>query len=140
MRDHMALGTALQDRFSWSVFPSSPSSDRKVFDTACETWAQWEHQQRQTPYGYSPQSNRSMNSDATSTLILDDVFAQPYTASEPDHLGAQIPVRRSGNPNTSPRGRPTTAGSTSQVSVASPSTAPTRRLSRSMRVFVAWKP
>ena len=45
MRDQFALGSALEDRFAWSVVPMPPTQDQKLFDIACDKWEKYQHQQ-----------------------------------------------------------------------------------------------
>ncbi|KAJ6585074.1 hypothetical protein B0H19DRAFT_1108040 [Mycena capillaripes] len=122
MRDHMAVGSTLRDQFSWPCTPMAPSQDRKAFLAACERWEQWQDQQkrkRMSPYG----RHQARNS-------VDSPYVHGHEGNgfvdrhKPDVLRG-----RSSLPETASGKRP------------SPSNAPPdRRLSRSMRVFVAWKP
>lgn len=75
MREHMGLGSVLEDRFNWSMIPGPTPQEKRSFDTACEKWEAYQR------------------------------------------LGDRTPCA---------------------VAVADPH--PATRLSRSLRVFVAWKP
>ncbi|KAG2129146.1 hypothetical protein DEU56DRAFT_500407 [Suillus clintonianus] len=38
MREHMSLGSVLEDRFNWSMIPGPTPQEKRSFDTACEKW------------------------------------------------------------------------------------------------------
>lgn len=38
MREHMGLGTVLEDRFNWSMISGPTPQEKRTFDTACEKW------------------------------------------------------------------------------------------------------
>jgi hypothetical protein len=107
----MGLEHAIEERFMWCGFSKSPSAERKVFDFACDKWAQWEAEQQREQRPRPPKRHTSPD------------HATPITA-EP------MLQRRSSTSAITPRldadshsGNPT----------------PARRLSRAVRVFVAWK-
>ncbi|KAJ6508674.1 hypothetical protein C8R45DRAFT_1069337 [Mycena sanguinolenta] len=129
MRDHIAIGSTLRDQFSWPITPMAPSQDRKAFHAACERWEQWqEHERRKllSPYGRH-QARNSIDS--------------PYVHA-PESNGA-VPGGVPHKPDVI-RGRSSLPESATSRSSSSRKRAsgggPDRRLSRSMRVFVAWKP
>ncbi|KAJ7927980.1 hypothetical protein B0H13DRAFT_1968850 [Mycena leptocephala] len=128
MRDHMAVGSTLRDQFSWSCIPIAPSQERKAFHAACERWEQWQDQQQRkhaSPYG----RHQTRNSIDT-----------PYVHGQE----GSVFVDRNGIPKPDViRGRSSLPDNTSapRNSRTSPSSAPPdQRLSRSIRVFAAWKP
>lgn len=126
MRDKFSLGSALQDRFSWSVTPSPPTAERKIFDTACEKWDKWERAQLLASLQPGRTSTRSHESKHHP--ILNNSLASPailHFSENNDH-----------NPNKIGQDKKKRRASTSSSSALLP---PTRRLSRAMRVFVAWK-
>lgn len=42
MREHMGLGSVLEDRFNWSMISGPTPQEKRLFDTACEKWeAYW---------------------------------------------------------------------------------------------------
>ncbi|KAF5382754.1 hypothetical protein D9615_002895 [Tricholomella constricta] len=125
MRDKCALGNALEDRFAWSVTESSPSAERKIFETACEKWDKWELERQaaiaaaSTPsrHRYPPLGALAAPHPSPSTLHFSD-------HNDLGH-GRQITQEKK-------RKRASTSSSTMVP--------PTRMMSRAMRVFVAWKP
>ncbi|OJA12095.1 hypothetical protein AZE42_03447 [Rhizopogon vesiculosus] len=38
MREHMGLGSVLEDRFNWTVIPGPTPQEKRFFGTACEKW------------------------------------------------------------------------------------------------------
>ncbi|KAJ7695643.1 hypothetical protein B0H17DRAFT_1054971 [Mycena rosella] len=121
MKDHMAIGSTLRDQFSWSCIPLAPSLDRKAFLAACDRWEQWNVEQRRkvkNPY----ERHQTRNS-------IDTLY-------QPGHEGSGV----QGIPKPDIRGRSslpeTASGRTTSSSSSIP---PDRRLSRSIRVFAAWK-
>ncbi|KAF9468493.1 hypothetical protein BDZ94DRAFT_1245494 [Collybia nuda] len=137
MRDHFALDSALRDRFGWSAMSSSPPPDRKIFENACEKWDKWEQEQRRNSHPYRSQI-RSSKSHATAKTLqgrsehtqLPDDQERSGTRGSQDNASISI----------SSRDRPQNLRN-KIISVSSRSTTlpPTHRLSRAMRVFVAWK-
>ncbi|KAK0464444.1 uncharacterized protein EV420DRAFT_1638002 [Desarmillaria tabescens] len=129
MQDHMALGSQMEERFSWSVSPSPPSVERKAFDAAWERWCKWDEEQRNRP---PPRGSRP------TSLIL----TNPIDVSRMNHNECKLPARDQtllsrGFPARLPetRGTPSQRSSTPRTDT----TAPTKRLSRILGVFVAWK-
>ncbi|KAJ7175947.1 hypothetical protein C8R46DRAFT_1080142 [Mycena filopes] len=118
MRDNMGIGSTLREQFSWPCIPIAPSQDRKAFSAACERWEQWEDQQKRklkSPY----ERHQTRNSIDT-----------PYIhGPEAGNHRPDVIRGRSSLPNSAAR-KPT----------KSSTAPPAPRLSRSMRVFAAWKP
>lgn len=38
MREHMGIGSVLEDRFNWSMIPGPTPQEKRAFETACEKW------------------------------------------------------------------------------------------------------
>ncbi|KAG5652892.1 hypothetical protein H0H81_003256 [Sphagnurus paluster] len=115
MRDKCGLGNALEERFSWPSAESTPSPERKIFETACEKWDKWEMEQEANHHQRIP--------------------AGPYIATRPSPTAQQF--SDSNDYISHGHGRGKKRVSTSSGSTLLP---PTRRMSRAMRVFVAWNP
>jgi len=149
MQDQISLGHALKERFSWSVLSSSPSINRKAFDAACEKYDQWVAQQRQQTSSHSFRHDNHLSSNTLSNS--DKVSDSPNTVSSPE--GTSMSMARnqsltiSSHPGVGESLKSTHLPHDATVHSASPPTAsahstvpsPTQRLSRSVRVFVAWK-
>lgn len=163
MRDHIALGTQLETRFMWKVFSSSPTQDRKAFDAACEKWEQWEEEQAQRspshPYRFSTSRHRPSNSVSTSgTLPLGtEITASHDGHHETESRHPKVLRRTHSNlevhgmtsvsnghshqqyPHQHQQARNPATFSPSRSSRSTLVPSAPRRLSRAMRVFVAWK-
>jgi hypothetical protein len=140
MRDHFSLGSALEDRFAWSVMSSSPSPDRKIFENACEKWDKWEHEQRHTIASHPYRSPNRHRSHATVNSSSRGYSANINVAEDSEHSGNRASQDYAGTPIFS-HSRPQQDSRSKRASISSVSAMlpPTRRLSRAMRVFVAWK-
>ncbi|KAK0487502.1 hypothetical protein IW261DRAFT_1653946, partial [Armillaria novae-zelandiae] len=124
MQDHMALGSQMEERFSWSASPSPPSVERKAFDAAWERWCKWDEEQRNRP---PPRASRP------TSLIL----TNPIDVSRMNHSERKLPARDQTLVSRGfPARPPETRGSTLP---RNDTAAPTKRLSRILGVFVAWK-
>ncbi|RDB17885.1 hypothetical protein Hypma_000730 [Hypsizygus marmoreus] len=124
MQDKYSLGACLRDRFSWSVMDSVPTQERKNFETACDKWDKWELEQlaASSTHPYHTSSILSKPDPATTTSHSSSLhFSDNNDRSHGPPIGNDKKRRRA---------------STSSSSTLLP---PTRRLSRAMRVFVAWK-
>ncbi|KAJ4491492.1 hypothetical protein C8J55DRAFT_504342 [Lentinula edodes] len=133
MQDCMALPAVLHERFGWTTFPASPSAERGTFETECEKYQQWEAEQQQrnnfkflsgevsrqrADKPISPPSDSILNSSAT----VDGLPASPENGRS--SVSSVLAKTQQGS-----RGLPPIVSSV----------APSRRLSRSLRIFVAWK-
>ncbi|KAG6849932.1 hypothetical protein H0H93_003461 [Arthromyces matolae] len=118
MRDQCNLKNALGERFSWLAQEFSASQDRETFEKACEKWDRWQEEQLAT----TPQTRSHTNHSPRAP-------SGPYLTSY--HLSSDSNAVL-GEPNLRKR----SSVSTTRSSVTS---IPSRRLSRAMRVFVAWK-
>ncbi|KAJ7761578.1 hypothetical protein DFH07DRAFT_957173 [Mycena maculata] len=116
MRDNMAIGSTLRDQFGWACMPIAPSQDRKAFLTSCERWEQWQDQRGQkVKHPYERHQARKS---------IDTPYQNGHEALKPEVI----------------RGRSSLPESSSRHRGTSSSIPPDRRLSRSIRVFAAWKP
>ncbi|KAJ7459936.1 hypothetical protein FB451DRAFT_1405816 [Mycena latifolia] len=122
MQDNMAIGSTLREQFSWSCMPMAPSQDRKAFFAACDRWEQWKVQeQRKLKFPYERHQTRNS-------------IDIPYQTTHEANGFNGIP-----KPDII-RGRSSLSESTARSTASSSSIPPERRLSRSIRVFAAWKP
>jgi hypothetical protein len=161
MRDHYALGSALEERFAWSVVPMPAIQDRKLFDIACDKWKQYQRQQRQdqiTESQHHPYRRHSqLLSEAAATLsnlpTIPDTITMRKDSTRPAISFTEAPDAQQSNLscNNSGRrgGRQTLSHMGSYTSLhkgrALPEPLddephPSHFLCRTMRVFVAWKP
>ncbi|KAF8073742.1 hypothetical protein FPV67DRAFT_763246 [Lyophyllum atratum] len=127
MRDKCSLESALQDRFSWSVMESSPTSEHKIYETACEKWDKWELEQR------ADAMTAAASSHSHSVYHGSGTHATPQPSPATLHFA---------DSNDHGHGKHITQEKRkSRASISNSSTLlpPTRRMSRAMRVFVAWK-
>ncbi|KIJ64557.1 hypothetical protein HYDPIDRAFT_40297 [Hydnomerulius pinastri MD-312] len=107
MRQHMALGSALEDRFDWSINPGPTPQEKLFFDASCDKWD-----------AYIRKMNASQQNRPPTTTQTQTQTPSPDVLN-PSHVHS---ITHHPEPGTS--------------SIPHPST----RLSRSLRVFVAWKP
>lgn len=145
MQDQISLGHALKERFSWSVLSSSPSINRKAFDAACEKYDQWVAQQRQQT---SSHSFRHVHDHHSSNLLSnsDKVSDTPNTISSREGMARNQSISSHTGEGESLKPTPLPHDATVHFASHSPTASgqstvpsPTQRLSRSVRVFVAWK-
>lgn len=167
MRDRYSLGSALEDRFAWSVV-SMPSNqpERKTFDTACDLWDKYQRQQHAAES--RPGGHHSQLLSETSptfghlptipdTVTVRNGSIRPAVDFDEARVGVQqgqlnrSNSRKSGRFGTSRTGRRTVSRSRSYASLSQPhgqsdgtgtgheEAHPSRLLCRTLRVFVAWK-
>lgn len=124
MQEHMAIPSALEERFGWSAFPTSPA-DRKVFDAEEERYLEWEAEQNQ---------RKSLSSHTLQSRPLSASFPTP----PPLH---STPVQEGlrGSYSETLNGGSRRNSTSSHSTQCPPIVPPSRRLSRSLRIFVAWK-
>lgn len=156
MQDHMSLGEAMEERFQWSVIHSAPPTDRESFDKACKRWEKWQAEQKHpslSPYSETASRHQSTTSTAGLSLPPDAIHMSDHDDSneglvQPDVSRLSLPgnIReRTQSTATLPASAPASARLRSRSRVSSVASSsimippPTRRLSRAMRVFVAWK-
>ncbi|KIM89115.1 hypothetical protein PILCRDRAFT_212537 [Piloderma croceum F 1598] len=159
MRDHYALGSALEERFAWSVVPMPATQDRKLFDIACDKWEQYQRQQRQDQiteskhHPYRRHNHHSqLLSEAATTLsslpTIPDTITMRKDSTRPAINFTEAPDARQCNNSGRRGGRQTLSHTGSYTSLhkerALPEPLdephPSYFLCRTMRVFVAWKP
>lgn len=131
----MGLGSAIENRFGWSISPSAKTQDRKTFDTDCAKWAQHvrdKHRADAYRHPYRHTSDRSgpelSGSTRNATAISPTSIRSASTKTSTRH-------RRAKTESQMLTPEPSISGEASSIAMPSPS----RRLCRTMRVFVAWK-
>lgn len=128
MRDSMALGQVLQDRFNWSNSCPSASAERKSFENEFRQWTKWNEENNNSS------ETRSTRNDSTSTStspFLKPIPGLPSTSQILDlsSLGLSSSSHSSlGLPRRHKR---------ESMNHHEPPPAP--RMNRSFRVFVGWK-
>jgi len=146
MQDQASIGTALAERFNWHVFSSPDLQDRKAFDAACEKYEQWVI------------SENKLRVEAAGQHGMHGSLSMPGSGSVTSGLGVPVDSPRSygrtSMDGASSFGLPSASASTtsiagSLVGAVEPSVAatplpviplvPPQRISRAVRVFVAWK-
>lgn len=155
MRDQYALGSALEERFAWSVVPMPATQDRKLFDVACDKWEQYQRQQRQDQitesqhHPYRRHSHHSqLFSEAAATLshlpTIPDTITMRNGSTRPTINFAKSHLSRDNSGR--PGGRHALSKSRSYASLRKEPLSeplgyphPSHFLCRTMRVFVAWK-
>lgn len=141
MRDYINSEAALGERFQWRPISTPQTEERKRFEGDVKKWQEW-HQER--PALISPRSvssgiqnrGRSGSIPVTSSSLAKDMKA----SSSQYPLRSSSQARRNDPPPTHSATSPKSRSSFSP-SLSSQSTliSPSQRISRSMRVFVAWK-
>lgn len=130
----MALPSALEERFGWTALPSPPSTERKAFDAECEKYLQWESQQQSHKFNLKSLSNRAPRPPPSGS------FPSPASVHHSSLVELDAPLAFSEmNKSMSSDKRNSHRSSNSISSIASSQSPPSRRLSRSLRIFVAWK-
>ncbi|TFK27645.1 hypothetical protein FA15DRAFT_145734 [Coprinopsis marcescibilis] len=153
MQDQASVSSALRERFHWSVIDSAPSQSRKIFNTACDKYEKWLKSERRSSFSLGRPSRNSLSNLLTAGLATPTAFETPLATPRPFRNRSNSHNLLSSRPsagemNGKPYGPPSIAPSRSEASVhfAPPPViehlelAPTQKLSRTMRVFVAWKP
>jgi hypothetical protein len=115
MQDRARVGHALEERFHWPAYQTEPPQDRKIFDDACQSYDEWfaSETKRQVQLGSGHHSKFSPIAEGPVGTI-----AEASSENQTDPSFGHLSPRRKRLP---------TLPVTSQ------------RLSRAMRVFVAWK-
>ncbi|KAJ3932321.1 MAG: hypothetical protein NXY57DRAFT_894439 [Lentinula lateritia] len=129
MQDCMALPAVLHERFGWTTFPASPSAERGTFETQCEKYQQWEAEQHQrNNFKFLSGEVPRQRADKPVVSPSDSIFNSSAIVD--------------GLPASHMNGRSSVSSALAKTKHGSrgvPPIAPSRRLSRSLRVFVAWK-
>ncbi|KAG7088341.1 hypothetical protein E1B28_012345 [Marasmius oreades] len=149
MQDHVGIDHAIQKRFGWSTLRTSPTAERKSFDDACKRYALWEQDQQarrvDRPHASSRTWTRPLSASYTSNFSpLDSLTSPPEAVFQLEPATSE-----GGASNLTPRpsadtsrGRPRRERSSSYSAPRSQTphvSSEPNRLSRAMRVFVAWK-
>ncbi|KAK1232824.1 hypothetical protein PQX77_004050 [Marasmius sp. AFHP31] len=148
MQDHMDIDAAMEKRFGWSISRASPTPERKSFDDACKRYVLWKQEQGR-PAKTSRARPLSASYASTNAALFSSFTSMSQEALDFDGL----PTSSDANPSSSalfPQASPTASNDErrrNSVSSSFRSKSPSislspepRRLSRSLRVFVAWKP
>jgi hypothetical protein len=144
MRDYVDSDAALQERFGWDTMQTPQTDERQRFEEELRAWQDWaqEHQDSvsTTQFSGSPSLN-IQNRSRSHTVPLQDFrssvsSSQRNSASHSSRSGSQP---RRGDMFVSPASAGPKSSIASSISSQSTLAPPTQRISRSMRVFVAWK-
>ncbi|KAF9267364.1 hypothetical protein L218DRAFT_995627 [Marasmius fiardii PR-910] len=152
MQDHIGIEHAIQKRFGWRTLRTSPTTERKSFDDACKQYVLWKQDQQarrgERPPTATPRTrSRPLSASYASNFSPLDSF----TSMSQEALQLEgLPVSSDGTmPNFTSRSSTGTSKDRVQRERSSSYTAPKsqtshvpsepHRLSRAMRVFVAWK-
>ncbi|KAJ3801514.1 hypothetical protein GGU11DRAFT_674742 [Lentinula aff. detonsa] len=135
MQDCMALPAVLEERFGWTTSPAPPPAERKTFEAECEKFQQWEAEQRQknnSKFSSGQGSRQRTNSTA---------FPSPVSALNFSPILDGLPASHGMKSSTNGHHSVSSNSVKSQQDAQSVSSAapPSKRLSRSLRIFVAWK-
>lgn len=168
MRDQFDIGSALQERYAWNSVPMPAPQDRKQFDTACDKWDQYQHQQKldqaaeaQQHHQYRRRSRRHSQflSEAAATInhlpTIPDTISMRNATVRPEmdfgeaRPGVQQPRASRMSISNGRTGRRSISRSRSHADlgkdvdqveeIGNDSPHPSHLLARTMRVFVAWK-
>ncbi|KAJ3992686.1 hypothetical protein F5050DRAFT_1579119 [Lentinula boryana] len=134
MQDCMALPAVLEERLGWTTSPAPPPAERKTFEAECEKFQQWEVEQRQRN-NFKFSSGQGSRQRTNSTAFPSPVSALNFSPIL-DGLPASHGMKSSTNAQHSVSNSVKSQQDAQSVSSAAP---PSKRLSRSLRVFVAWK-
>ncbi|KAJ3747161.1 hypothetical protein DFH05DRAFT_1392853, partial [Lentinula detonsa] len=138
MQDCMALPAVLEERFGWTTSPAPPPAERKTFEAECEKFQQWEAEQRQKN-NFKFSSGQGSRQRTNSTAFPSPVSAlnfSPILDGLPASHGMKSPTNGHHSVSSSNSHSVKSQQDTQSVSSAAP---PSKRLSRSLRIFVAWK-
>lgn len=136
MREQAILGGVLEDRFGWTSLPSNPL-EQDIFDKACEKWEEYliacreqEQLEQETRRLHYPDAKYRKHRNSSSSNITE----------LPTHSSTSHALSESGRPLST---RPTASASSTNQPHSLPAgqrRSPEKlKLSRAMRVFVAWK-
>lgn len=128
MQDSICLGEALQERLGWAPVRATPNERRKAFVQACKQWA-------------ALQGKESTRAEARRSH--DGETDRPH--SHLSHELERVPPEPTADEHATTTTRPAHARPLSDPAAVPPAIpppaplAPAERISRIMRVFVAWK-
>lgn len=144
MQDQASLDYALQEQVTWHVFSSPRDSRRKAFDESCKKWDKWvARQERRARIAQRQLQTRNGENGIASSTSPDSIRKR---SSSRDLLSETL---NGNNSSTSYHGPEDLNGGRSSLKNGfsypssipfSPSSLPPhKRMSRAIRVFVAWK-
>ncbi|KAJ3973022.1 hypothetical protein EV361DRAFT_797032, partial [Lentinula raphanica] len=139
MQDSMALPAVLEERFGWTNYPAPPSAERQAFEAECEKYQQWEAEQR------TRKKSKFMSDQAFRQQTEGPIFASPISITDPSSILSGLPASRVDTKSHTKEHKSVSSTATfvkpqPNASLSAGSTAPpSQRISRSLRIFVAWK-
>ncbi|KAJ3759903.1 hypothetical protein EV360DRAFT_40921, partial [Lentinula raphanica] len=139
MQDSMALPAVLEERFGWTNYPAPPSAERQAFEAECEKYQQWEAEQR------TRKKSKFMSDQAFRQQTEGPIFASPISITDPSSILSGLPASRAETKSHTKEHKSVSSTATfvkpqPNASLSAGSTAPpSQRISRSLRIFVAWK-
>lgn len=155
MQDQYVLGYALRDRFDWTISLCLPPPDRIAFDTACEKWRAWEAQERHAVAAMRSRSSSTFTRPRASSNVSSQISAPQMARAHSGQSGQSSgsstlvpPQNERWDPKRDPKGHNasneslpgnTKNGRPRNFSIVS-QIPPTGKLSRALKIFVAWKP
>lgn len=140
MRDSIALDRALEQYLNWKpTLPILRSAERRVFDSACD---RWDYSNRQHPQETEPEpvvptppigldKDKDIGEITFAPPVEDGDMSASYTKDEFGDVMGDGAVRAHARNAEVPRPGPSSLDSETLVQT---------RLSRTFRVFAAWKP
>ncbi|KAF9450567.1 hypothetical protein P691DRAFT_758075 [Macrolepiota fuliginosa MF-IS2] len=150
MQDQASVDYALQQQANWRVFSSPRDLRRKAFDDSCKKWDKWVmKQERRAQYLAQHRHHHPKNGDGNNNQGADgshpasDEPQRKY--SNGDLLSAPSPTQNgNGNGFSNLNGKQSSSkrdlSPPSLIPFSPSSLPPHKRLSRAIRVYVAWKP
>lgn len=157
MRDQIGLGSALEERFAWSMVPMPVTQDRKLFDTACDKWEQYQRQGQIAESQPRPYRRHSqLLSEAAATLshhlptIPDTITMRSDSVRPTVDFAEARPQAHLSRSNSGRYGSHRTLSKSRSYAglpkaldlpetLGGEISEPSHLLCRTMRVFVAWK-
>lgn len=144
MREQMGLGGALRDRFHWPNTQGPSSDERTSFEAECRKWEQWEARHRRstgTPTQRRLRANSHLTLRPLSGHDLPGLRPNDMKQDDPTMLRRSLSVNAGQSSGYEAKGYPKASSDRhdDSHSIRPKPPLPTERLSRAMRVFVAWK-
>lgn len=144
MQDQASVDYALQEHVNWHVFASPRDLRRKTFDEACKKWDKWVAKQEKRAR-YLAHHHRK-NGDGHGTNTSRPTLHEPQPKhSNGDLLSTPTPGTQNGTTSSTSDLNGKRSSSKEDLSPPTPipfspsSLPPHKRLSRAIRVYVAWK-
>ncbi|KAF5360373.1 hypothetical protein D9756_004915 [Leucocoprinus leucothites] len=138
MQDQASVDYALQEQVNWRVFASPRDHRRKAFDDACKKWDKWVAREERRARRLSRHSHRIGKNNPTPSQESHRKRSNGNVSAPADN--ADIIVNGQSTDFGVKRVSAKQDSSTpSTVPFSSSSLPPHKRLSRALRVFVAWK-